>query len=116
MPTPAPARVAGLRPGALLMVMPKVGVTLAPAASVTVTLPLPKVPATEGVPVKLMVLPLTVAVSPGGRSLEALRVNGLVPPLIASVPGKVGRPAVHCVADRLPSVGAALTVMLLVVK
>ena len=53
-----------------------------------VTLPLAKVPTLVGVPVKMMVVPLTTAVSALGRPLWLVIVNGLVPLLIARVPLK----------------------------
>ena len=87
--------------GAAWIVMLRLlAVTLAPAASWMVTLPEAKVPVTVGVPVKLMVLPLTVAVKPVGKPLWLVMVNGLVPPLMAIVPVKPDRPFVHCVRNR----------------
>src|SRR5437867_4349115 len=112
MLTIAPVRVGGLSARAGLMVRLKDWLALAPAASWMVTLPLAKVPAAVGVPVKLMVVPLSTAVSPVGRPPEEVRVKGPVPPLIARVPAKLPWLTVPSVCDRAPIVGAALTAML----
>ena len=65
-------------------------VTVAPPVSLIVTLPLEKVPIADGVPVRLMVLPLNPAVRPGGSPDWAVRLKGVVPPLIVIVPSKPG--------------------------
>src|SRR5437870_5656919 len=99
--------------GSALMVMPRlVSVVFAPAASVSVMLPVLKVPATDGVPVKVTLPPVTVAVKPVGRLLLALTVNGPVPPLIGMAPGNPARFTVHCVAVSVPRVATGLMVML----
>src|ERR1043165_8354638 len=92
--------------------MLNVCVTVAPAASRSVTRPLPNTLAVLGTPLKLMVWPLTVAVSPVGKPLELIIRNGPVPPLIAIVPAKPGLPTVHCVTVNLPIDSAGLITML----
>src|SRR5262245_48988709 len=95
---------------ALLMVTAKVPLTAAPAASRTVKRMLANVPAVVGVPVKVTLVPVTVALRPGGRLAWAVTVNGAVPPLTGMAPGYPGTPAVHWVGVSVPRVGAALTV------
>jgi hypothetical protein len=56
-----------------LMTIENVWVTLAPTLSMTVTDPDENVPTAVGVPVKVMVLPNSVALSPVGRPLEDSR-------------------------------------------
>src|SRR5437870_5329678 len=94
--------------GVALMVMLKLALALAPARSWMVTLPLANVPALVGVPVKLMVVPLTKALSPVGRSLWLVIVNGLVPSLIVAALMKPAWLTVHWLSDSVPTVGAAL--------
>src|SRR5271154_1056698 len=70
-PTVPVVVVKALTVGAGLMVMLTAVVTLAPAESVTVMLPLGKAPAALGVPVKMTLEPLIAAVRPVGRPLWA---------------------------------------------
>src|SRR5947209_6028307 len=94
------------------MVMLNDCVAVLPRESLMVTLPLAKVLTTVGVPVKLTVLPDTVATRPVGKPLEAVTLYGLLPPEIARIPSKPERLTVHCVRDRLPSDGGVKMVML----
>ena len=66
--------------------MVKVPLTVAPAASLTVSCTLLNVPVAVGVPVKVTFVPVMVAVNPVGRLDWALTVNGPVPLLIGTAP------------------------------
>src|SRR4051794_799310 len=69
-------------------------------------------PVAVGVPLTVMVLPLSDAVRPGGRPVALRPLNGPVPPLTVMLPLRPGRLAVQAATDSAPSVGAALIVML----
>src|SRR5437764_74098 len=96
----------------LLMVMVKVPLPAAPVASWTVSWTLGNAPAVVGVPLTVMVLPLSAAVRPGGRLLAVRLLYEPVPPMTATVPLKPGWLTVHAEDDSAPSVGAGLMVML----
>jgi hypothetical protein len=72
------------------MVIENVLLAVESAESLIVTLPFEKVPVCVGVPVKPMVLPLSVAVRPVGNPDVLLIVYGLVPPVIVIVPSNPG--------------------------
>src|SRR5947209_6072420 len=94
--------------------MLKVPLAVPPAASVTLMPTLPKVPTAVGVPLSVMVLPLSDAVRPAGRPVALSPLNGPVPALTVMVPLKPDWLTVQAADDSVPSVGAALTVMLYV--
>src|ERR1700722_14702056 len=97
--------------GAALMVMVNVLVAWAAAASWMVMLPL-KVPVAEGVPVKPIVVPLSVAANPVGRPVVVPMIaSDAVPPVTVIVPVKSVWPTVQADCVRLVIVGAALIVM-----
>ena len=89
-------------------------VAVAPAASWTVTAMLLNVPVAVGVPLTVMVLPLSDAVRPAGRPVALRPLNGPVPALMVMMPLKLGWLTVQADDDSVPSVGAALIVMLYV--
>src|SRR5262249_4970101 len=89
-------------------------VAVAPVASWTLKAALPKLPAAVGVPLTVMVLPLSEAVRPAGRLVAVRPLNGPVPALMVMVPLKPGRLTVQADGDSAPSVGPALTVILYV--
>ena len=74
-------------------------------------LPAAKVPAVLGVPLNVIVLPLRTAVTPVGKPLTLVNVNGTVPAEIVIVLLKPPIPAVHCVLVKLPIDGIALIVI-----
>ena len=87
-----------------------VALAVAPVASWAVSWMLLNVPALVGVPLRVMVLPLSAAESPAGKP-EAVRLpSGPVPPETLTVPLKPGWLTVQAVVDSVPSVGAALMV------
>src|SRR5437588_486713 len=94
------------------MVKVTVRLLLAPAASTTPSCTLPKVPAAVGVPLTVMVLPLSEAVRPAGSPVAVRPLNGPVPALTVMLLLKPGWLTVHDDDDSAPSVGAALIVML----
>src|SRR5262245_52397021 len=100
------------RVGATLMVKAKVPLAVAPVASWTLKAALPKLPAAVGVPLTVMVLPLSDAVRPAGRLVAVRPLNEPVPALMGMVPLKPGRLTVQADDDSVPSAGAALIVML----
>jgi hypothetical protein len=73
VPTAKVVVIALVIAGDMPMTIENVWVTLAPTLSMTVTDPDENVPTAVGVPVKLMVLPNSVALSPVGRPLEDSR-------------------------------------------
>ncbi len=72
--------------GAAFTVMLNVPVLVAPAASVTLRVMVRKVPATVGVPLRVIVLPLSDTVRPGGKFLAVRLLNGPVPAAMPMVP------------------------------
>src|SRR5262244_896668 len=96
------------------MVKANVPLVVEPAASRTLKAALPKLPAVVGVPLTVMVLPLSEAVRPAGRPVAVRPLNGPVPALMVMMPLKPGWLTVQADDDSAPSVGAALTVILYV--
>ncbi len=92
--------------------MLNVPVLVAPAVSRTLTLMVLKVPAAVGVPLTVMVLPLSDAVRPAGSPVTVRLLNGPVPVAIPIVPLYPAWLTVQAEVDNAPNVGAALTVML----
>ena len=87
--------------------MVKVRIAVAPEESLIVMLPL-KDPATVGVPVKLMVLPFSTGVRPGGMLVVLKILWAGVPLLIVMVPEKPALTCVHAVVVKALIVGAEL--------
>ena len=94
-----------------MMVMEKVPVLLAPAASCTLNCTLLNEPTVAGVPVKVTFVPVTMAVRPGGKLAWALTTKGPVPSLTAMVSLYPPCPTVHCPGVSEPNVGAAFMLM-----
>ena len=69
-----------------MTVIEKVLLAVAPAASVTLTLMLLKVPLAVGVPLRVMVLPLRIALKPDGKPVAVKLLNAPVPSVMPMVP------------------------------
>src|SRR6516164_4232789 len=90
----------------------KARLVLAPVASTTPSCTLLKVPAVVGVPLTVMVLPLSEAVRPSASPVAVRPLNGPVPPLTVMLLLKPGWLTVQADDDGAPSVAAGLTVTL----
>src|SRR5438046_806101 len=97
------------------MVRLKPALAMAPLASLTVALML-KVPVDVGVPLTVIVLPLSAAVRPAGRPVTVRLLYGARPLLTGMVPLKPAWFTVQAVGDRAPRLGPETLLLMVMVK